>query len=71
MKPDITLIITNWNGRDLLKQCLPSIIRATEFDPERGYEIMVIDDCSNDDSLEVLKREFPMIRREKTPRKKD
>tara|TARA_B100000686_G_scaffold353035_1_gene457024 strand:- start:272 stop:1231 length:960 start_codon:yes stop_codon:yes gene_type:complete len=68
MKPDITLIITNWNGRDLLKQCLPSIIRATEFDPERGYEIMVIDDCSNDDSLEVLKREFPMIRREKTPR---
>ena len=51
--PDITLIITNWNGRDLLRECLPSVIKAVDFDWQRKYEIMVVDDCSSDDSLEI------------------
>tara|TARA_B100000686_G_C16783434_1_gene973537 strand:- start:430 stop:1272 length:843 start_codon:yes stop_codon:yes gene_type:complete len=29
---------------------------------------MVIDDCSEDDSMEILETEFPNVRREKTPR---
>jgi O-antigen biosynthesis protein len=65
--PDITLIITNWNGRDLLRECLPSVISAVTFDSKRSYEIMVVDDCSSDDSLEILAREFPIVRAEKTP----
>ncbi len=68
MRPDITLIITNWNGRELLKECLPSVLAAVAHDRARNYEVMVIDDCSADDSLEVLQREFPGVRREKTPR---
>ena len=67
MKTKITLIITNWNGSELLKQCLPSVILATEFDSAHDYEIMVIDDCSNDNSMEILKKEFPSVRAEKTP----
>ena len=68
MIPNVTLIITNWNGSDLLQECLPSVIRATELDLDHTYEIMVIDDCSNDKSLEVLAKEFPTVRREKTPK---
>ena len=68
MKPDITLIITNWNGAQLLRECLPTVIKAVEYDTAHSYEIMVIDDCSPDNSLEVLEQEFPTIRREKTPR---
>jgi len=64
---DISLIITNWNGADLLRECLPSIYKAAAFDKERTYEILVIDDCSTDNSLEVLENEFPEVRRERTP----
>ncbi|MFQ5671930.1 MAG: glycosyltransferase family 2 protein [Nitrospinales bacterium] len=68
MTPDITLIITNWNGVDLLRECLPSIIAAVERDTAHSYEIMVIDDCGTDGSLEMLAREFPAVRGERTPR---
>ncbi len=66
--PDITLIVTNWNGENLLRECLPTLIKAVEYDSARSYEIMVIDDCSQDASLEVLRREFPTVRAEKTPK---
>ena len=65
--PDITLVITNWNGKDLLRECLPSILKAVEFDSKRLYEIMVVDDCSTDDSLKFLEEEFPNVNRVKTP----
>ncbi|MFQ5481793.1 MAG: glycosyltransferase family 2 protein [Nitrospinaceae bacterium] len=68
MTPDITLIITNWNGEHLLRECLPTLRRAVDFNKSHRYEVMVIDDCSNDDSLSMLAREFPWVRRERTPR---
>lgn len=67
MTPDITIIITNWNGVDLLRECLPTIIEAVEYDAAHSYEIMVIDDCGTDNSLAMLAQEFPGVRREKTP----
>jgi len=67
MKPDVTLIITNWNGSDLLRECLPTVLEAVRFDRSHLYEVMVIDDCSTDNSLEILAKEFPEIRAEKTP----
>ncbi|MCH8313522.1 MAG: glycosyltransferase family 2 protein [Nitrospinae bacterium] len=68
MPKDITLIITNWNGRELLRECLPSVLAAVQYDSAHSYDVMVIDDCSTDDSLEILTQEFPDVRREKTPR---
>lgn len=68
MKKDVTLIVTNWNGKHLLRECLPTLIKAVAGDPERRYEVMVIDDCSTDGSLEMLAEEFPGVRRERTPR---
>jgi O-antigen biosynthesis protein len=67
MKPDITLIITNWNGSDLLRECLPSVLESVKYDRSHSYEVMVIDDCSNDNSLKILSDEFPEVRTEKTP----
>ncbi len=68
MAPDITLIVTNWNGKHLLRECLPTLKRAVENDPAHNYEVMVIDDCGTDGSLEMLAEEFPWVRRERTPR---
>ena len=67
MKPEITLIITNWNGSKLLKECLPTVLEAVRFDRHHCYEVMVIDDCSNDNSLGILADEFPEVRTEQTP----
>ena len=52
-RPGISVIIPNYNGRDLLRKYLPNVIGVA-----RQYagdiEIIVVDDASVDDSLEVL-----------------
>lgn len=54
----ISIILPNYNGRDLLKNNIPSIISAAQgFD----YEIIVVDDCSSDDSLQFLTTNHPQI----------
>jgi GT2 family glycosyltransferase len=67
MKPEITLIITNWNGSNLLRECMPTVLEAVRFDRHHCYEVMVIDDCSTDNSLGILADEFPEVRTEQTP----
>ena len=67
MKPEITLIITNWNGSKLLRECLPTVLEAVRFDHHHLYEVMVIDDCSTDNSLKILPDEFSEVRTEQTP----
>ena len=48
------VIILNWNGAQMLRTYLPSVIAHT-----KGAEIIVADNGSTDDSLEVLHKEFP------------
>jgi len=67
MKPEITLIITNWNGANLLRECMPTVLEAVRSDHHHFYEVMVIDDCSTDNSLGILADEFPEVRTEQTP----
>ncbi len=56
-----SIIILNWNGRDLLEQGLPSIIKAVETDG-RSHEILVVDNGSTDNSVEYVQKCFPGIR---------
>lgn len=51
----LSIIIVNWNTRNLLKKCLESIYQET-----RGldYEIFVVDNASQDKSAEMAKKEF-------------
>lgn len=53
----IAVVILNWNGTNLLKQFLPSVIK---FSPQAT--IYVADNASTDDSIEVLQRDFPSIK---------
>lgn len=57
----VSIIIPNYNGQELLKKNLPKVIAASI-----NAEIIVVDDYSSDNSLEILK-EFPVtvIRNEK------
>lgn len=51
------VVILNWNGRRHLQTFLPSVVRNTP--PQVG--IVVADNGSDDDSVEVLRRDFPTV----------
>jgi len=55
--PLVSIIIVNFCGRELLKQCLNSLVQ-TEYS---NYEIIVVDNNSNDGSQEFLKKNYPNI----------
>jgi hypothetical protein len=57
-RPRVSAVVLNFNGRALLEVVLPTLA-AQEFD---DVETIVIDDCSSDDSVEYLQREWPRAR---------
>ena len=56
---DITIVIINWNTRDLLRDCLNSIYKTLK---DITFEIIVVDNASHDDSVAMLGEEFPDVR---------
>ena len=57
MEVETSVIILNWNGATMLRQYLPSVLAYTP-----DADIIVADNGSTDDSLEVLKNEFPSVK---------
>ena len=55
-----SIVIPNWNGRDLLEKYIPSIIEATKHNP--ANEIIVVDNASEDGSAAFLKSTHPQVR---------
>jgi GT2 family glycosyltransferase len=55
--PKVSIIVVNWNGRDLLNDCLDSLSRQTY--PQR--EIIFVDNGSTDDSVTWTKKSFPEV----------
>ncbi|WP_298540778.1 glycosyltransferase [uncultured Aquimarina sp.] len=54
---NIAVVILNWNGRSLLEQFLPSVIKYSE-----EATIYVADNASSDDSVDYIKTSFPEIK---------
>ena len=55
--PHVAIVILNYNGAPFLRQFLPGVIKHIA-----GYEIMVVDNASTDESLKVMQAEFADIR---------
>lgn len=55
-----TVVIPNWNGRDLLEKYLPSVLSACDF--ELGDELIVVDNASTDGSAEWITLHCPEVR---------
>ena len=55
-KAKISVIILNWNGKELLKRFLPSVVKNTKDD---FAEVIVADNGSDDGSVDMLKSGFP------------
>ena len=53
----IAIVILNWNGQELLKSYLPSVIQYSE-----GADIYVADNASSDNSVAFIKENYPSLK---------
>lgn len=58
MKVALSVIIVNWNTRDLLRACLRSLF---EYPPDDPFEVWVVDNASNDGSVRMVQEQFPQV----------
>lgn len=56
----VAVVILNWNGKVLLEQFLPSVIR---YSTHADVELVVADNGSTDDSIAFLQAVYPQISR--------
>ena len=54
----VAVIILNWNGEKLLQKFLPSVV---EYTPSALGKVVVVDNASEDCSVEVVKQGFPSV----------
>jgi GT2 family glycosyltransferase len=56
--PSISVVIPNYNGSEILVETIRCAIKALETSQVTDYEIIVSDDASVDDSIQVIKANF-------------
>lgn len=55
----VSVVILNWNGCEMLRTFLPSVVRHSEG---ADIEVCVADNGSTDASVDMLRKEFPSVR---------
>jgi GT2 family glycosyltransferase len=53
----ISVVIPNWNGAEHLEACLPALHKQTFAD----FEVIVVDNGSDDDSVSLIKSNYPSV----------
>jgi GT2 family glycosyltransferase/SAM-dependent methyltransferase len=56
--PSITVIVVNWNRRELLRSCLVSLTKQTNAQ----FQLIVVDNGSTDGSADMVSTEFPLAK---------
>lgn len=55
----VAVVILNWNGLEMLRTFLPSVIRFSSLE---NVSIYVVDNGSTDGSLQMLRSKFPLVK---------
>lgn len=61
MATDLSVIIISFNTRKLTEECLASVIKSLK-ETKLTYEIIVVDNVSEDGTREMLKKKFPSVK---------
>jgi GT2 family glycosyltransferase len=61
MTKSISVVIPNYNGKELLEQNIPHVYNALISSKISDFEIIISDDASNDDSVNFIKSNYPEI----------
>ncbi len=56
---DLSIAIVNWNTREFLDWCLASIYESLSGS---GFEVIVVDNHSSDDSARMIREKYPRVR---------
>lgn len=59
--PALSIIIVNWNTRDLLAQCLESVAENVGTWEQGSVETFVVDNASSDGSAAMVRERFPWV----------
>jgi N-acetylglucosaminyl-diphospho-decaprenol L-rhamnosyltransferase len=58
MDPLFSIVIVNWNTKELVLQCLQSVYKNTT---EKCFDVWVVDNGSTDDSVAALQTQYPDV----------
>lgn len=58
-KLKVAVVILNWNGAEMLRRFLPSVLM---FSQGEGIAVYVADNASTDASCQIVEKEFPSVR---------
>lgn len=58
---ELSIVIVNWNTRDLLAQCLESVAEETMTIQPANVETFVVDNASTDGSVAMVRERFPWV----------
>ena len=56
---NLSIVVVNYNTSGLLRDCLRSVYAS---EGRLAYEVIVVDNCSPDDSVQMVQQEFPRVR---------
>lgn len=59
--PNFSIVILNYNGLELFKECLFSVVESAKY-TNTEYEIIIVDNNSTDKSIEFVQNNFPEIK---------
>jgi GT2 family glycosyltransferase len=62
MKTDLSIIIVTYNGQDITLRTLGSYRDAIDTDPDHDYEMIVVDNHSQDGVADAVEQRFPDAR---------
>lgn len=57
---DLAIVIVNWNVKDLLQNCLNSVLKDISAG-KVSADVWVVDNASTDGSVDMLRRDFPTV----------
>ncbi|MCM8803864.1 MAG: glycosyltransferase, partial [Candidatus Omnitrophica bacterium] len=61
MNQKVSIIIPNWNGLELLKKNFYSVYESVKLHNSEN-EIIIVDNGSNDKSIDFIKKNFPDVK---------